>query len=279
MKHFLIGTALATALFIGGCTHPDDRLSATADNNVKLSEIGERIDAAKYVLIGEKHDNPHHHKVQAAILRQNVSAGDIVVFEMLKSTQQDAIDGFNTGQIAFEELGAALKWSESGWPEWAYYAPLFAAAKDVGATIVAGSLPIPELKKTELDEAALDEGAKAALTQDIKVGHCNLLPEQALAPMMRIQMQKDALMAKKMLTVPSDRKAFLIAGNGHVVKDRAVPRYLPTNSTNTVVVGFAEKGAEADDIYNSYDIYWVTDGIGVTHDEYCADLAKKFGKN
>jgi len=279
MKYFLIGTTLTAALFVGACTHPDDKLSATVDNNVKLSNISERVEDARFVLIGEKHDNPNHHKVQAAILRQTLSAGDVVVFEMLKSTQEEAIKGFNAGQIAFDDLGTALNWAESGWPDWSYYAPLFAAAKDAGAKVVAGSLPIPDLKKTELDESKLDEAAKAILTKDIKIGHCDLLPEQALAPMMRIQMQKDALMAQKMLTAPEGQKAFLIAGNGHVVKDRAVPRYLPANRQNMVVVGFGEKGDEAADIYSSYDIYWITDGIGKSHEDYCADLKKKFSKN
>ncbi|MBE7637412.1 hypothetical protein GUA87_11200 [Sneathiella sp. P13V-1] len=279
MKQIFMASMIGLSLVAAGCTHPDDKLSASIDNSVKLSDIGDRIQKADFVLIGEKHDNPEHHKVQAAILKQNLNKGDVVVFEMLKSTQSKAIDDFNAGKTELSAFEKALVWEKSGWPDWNYYAPLFGTARDKGAEIRYGSLPIKELKKTSFNNDALSDSAKSDLQDDIREGHCGLLPEQAIKPMTTVQMQKDAFMAQQMLTGEGDsNRRFLIAGNGHVLKDRAVPRHLAGKEGKIVVIGFGEKGQEEANIYDNYDIYWITDSVGKTQEDYCADLKKRFSK-
>jgi uncharacterized iron-regulated protein len=48
---------------------------------------------ARYVLLGERHDNPDHHRVQAALVRALVNAGrrPAIAFEMFSADNADAI--------------------------------------------------------------------------------------------------------------------------------------------------------------------------------------------
>jgi uncharacterized iron-regulated protein len=78
------------------------------------------------------------------------------------------------------------------------------------------------LKLNEPLTAALEQ----ALNEEIMEGHCNLLPEAALPRMSSVQRFRDASMADRLLAHASPAGAVLIAGNGHVRRDRAVPWYL-----------------------------------------------------
>ncbi|HEY3190091.1 MAG TPA: ChaN family lipoprotein, partial [Solirubrobacteraceae bacterium] len=51
------------------------------------------ITRARYVLLGEKHDNPDHHALQARLLRALTAAGrrPAVAFEMLTPVQADPL--------------------------------------------------------------------------------------------------------------------------------------------------------------------------------------------
>jgi uncharacterized iron-regulated protein len=65
----------------------------------------------------------------------------------------------------------------------------------------------------------------AALTDEIRDSHCGMLPETALPNMSLVQRLRDARMADAILQSQS-KGAALIAGNGHVRRDRGVPWYL-----------------------------------------------------
>ena len=140
-----------------------------------------------------------------------------------------------------EQFGPAIGWTGSGWPKWSTYQPIALAAFSQKLPIKAGnpdradtriisregfsSLGGPRVNKLGLGKP-LTADLQKALLNDIKRSHCNMMPERALAPMVRAQRYRDAVMASQLRKVGLTSGAVLIAGNGHVRKDRGVPLYL-----------------------------------------------------
>ena len=123
----------------------------------QTAELPAILDAAgrvEIVILGEVHDNPGHHARQAEVLaRLGPSA---IVFEMISAEEA----GIVTPALAVDAdaLADALDWETSGWPDFAYYAPLFAFAAEVpiyGAHV-----------DRETSRAAFEGGAAAVFAGD-----------------------------------------------------------------------------------------------------------------
>ena len=149
--------------------------------------------SAEVLFLGENHDNPVHHAVQAAwvaALRPKA-----IVFEMLTEEQVARITpALRRDKAALE---AALRWEEAGWPDFEMYFPIFAAAPE--ARIIAAAVPRerlgalmaedlavvagPEITaRFDLDTplAAQDQAAREALQG---AAHCDALPDDLLPRM------------------------------------------------------------------------------------------------
>lgn len=110
---------------------------------------------AQIVILGEIHDNKTHHDNQALAIA--AIAPKALVFEMLDPAQATAAIGVPRDDPA--ALGAALGWEGSGWPDFAMYHPLFAAAPQ--AQIFGAALPRSEVRRAFSDGAAEVFGAEA----------------------------------------------------------------------------------------------------------------------
>ncbi|WP_169569276.1 ChaN family lipoprotein [Sneathiella limimaris] len=269
-----------------GCTAPDPYPSASVFDTVNSTQLAKNISSAEYVMIGEKHDNPAHHKIQAELLQTFLKPGDLVVFEMINELQQPVIDQFLANKIAYEDLATELNWSEGGWPGWEYYGPLFKVSKDAGAQILYGSFPRQKLMKQGMLKIArpkvLSDEQMAELDQEIRYSHCKMLPENMVRPMSNLQVIKDDLMATQLRQKKDGAQAFLIAGNGHTRMDRGVPLHLQKKGEDNIfVLGLIEEEAEPAEweLFTTYNAIWITEGIGKTHEDYCKGLKKRFSSH
>jgi uncharacterized iron-regulated protein len=201
-----------------------------------------RLTASRFVLLGEKHDNPDHHQVQAAVLRAVLAAGrrPIVAFEMLTPDEAPALARYLAASPRDAAgLGPAVDWKNSGWPDWAYYQPIAQAALDAGVPIVAANLTAATARalargqRTAMpaglaERYALDRppspALQAALTTEIRDAHCGHFPADRVEGMVLAQRTRDSALAESLL-VGADG-AVLIAGTGHIRNDRGVPAYL-----------------------------------------------------
>lgn len=198
---------------------------------------------AKFVLIGEKHDNPDHHRLQAWILERSAQPGDAVVFEMVPEALRNDLSAAWQDGVTVDALSDVLKWEERGWYDWAMYAPVFEAARKTGAVPVPGdadrdmqraartesfddlvgyrraidmalSQPMPNRFLTELQKAIVD-------------GHCGMIERKDTDPFIKVQRLRDGFMADGLAkAAEAGSRGFLIAGNGHIRRDYAVPWYL-----------------------------------------------------
>lgn len=181
---------------------------------VDVSALVKDLAAARFVLLGERHDNPDHHRLQARVIEQLVQAGrkPAVVFEMLEVAQQGLLDQYVARPDASAAgLGAALAWEHTSWPPFAEYQPIFEAALAHKLPIFAGNLAqadakglvkqglgaLPAERVSELRLAdAFPAALEASLLDELRGSHCGQLPETLLAPMALAQRARDAQMAK-----------------------------------------------------------------------------------
>jgi uncharacterized iron-regulated protein len=198
---------------------------------------------ATYVLLGEKHDNPDHHALQARVLAAVVAAGrkPALAWEMIESDRQDALDRFLAAAPTSAGLGAAVGWQASGWPAWPEYEPIAKVGLGAKLAFVAANLPHAAARAIVREGAAgldaatsarlglerpLPPDAQAALEQEMIDSHCGMLPPAKAAPMALAQRARDATMADKMIGADGGAGAVLVAGSGHAQRDRGVPIYL-----------------------------------------------------
>ena len=110
----------------------DGQLFLANGQPITIEEFAAQAAGADYVLIGETHDAPHHHLMQANLLKSLAEAGlrPAVGFEMLYFRNQHLLEDFNQRKIKLGELEAASGWSKS----WSYpfeiYAPIFQVAEN-----------------------------------------------------------------------------------------------------------------------------------------------------
>lgn len=213
---------------------------------------------ARFVLLGERHGNPEHHALQARVVAAAARGGRslAVVAEQLDFVQQPAIDACRRDCADFgAELGPRVGWAQTGWPDYALYSPVFEAAANAGATVLAGNPGAARIRALSRGETAapgehwaaaarepLSDVGRERLMQDLVDGHCGHLPAERTEPLVRAQRLRDAAMAATLERgAGADGAAVLIAGNGHVRRDYGVPTLLPER--DTLVIGFTEVAA------------------------------------
>lgn len=254
-----------------------------------VDEVVGRARAAQAILLGETHDNPDHHALQAWMLRRITADGarPLVAFEMITPDQDPALRRHlaeHPGDAA--GLGAALAWEKSGWPDWALYRPIAAAALEAGSPLAAANLGAVGIAKAKADTLALPPLPAAQVTvmeQEIRDGHCGMLPESALPPMVRIQRGRDAAMAAVLAAgVRANGQAVLIAGTGHIRRDHAVPAVLAIQAPQTPVfaLGFLEvrPGRDTPAAYETpFDAVWFTPAA--EREDMCAAFKRHMEKS
>jgi uncharacterized iron-regulated protein len=204
-----------------------------------------RLARADFLLLGERHDNPDHHLLQAEVLRRLIALGrrPAVGFEMFGLDDASAIAnhlGLAPNDAA--GLGRAVNWNKSGWPDWAMYQPIAEAALQARLRIVATNLPRAAARKmnrvglTALEpsvrgelglDRSLSDAMFAAMATDIRDSHCGYASEGSVKAMVGVQRARDAQMAQSLIAASDPDGAILVAGAGHVRKDYGIPFISP----------------------------------------------------
>jgi uncharacterized iron-regulated protein len=267
----------------GGATHPSiGQIYRVADGRlVSEADLLDAAATADFVLIGESHDNRDHHRLQARIvsaLERDARRRRAVAFEMISADRQlEVVEHLDAHPGDAAGLGAAVGWPASGWPDWALYEPIARAALANDAQIVAADLDAEQrravfeqgaqaLRTSFVRRTGLDRDLSATLTSDLREelreAHCGQAPPEVLGGMYRVQRARDAMLADRLAATSGRAGGILIAGNGHVRKDRGVPWYLARlkPAARTLSIGLVEvrqdlRGPRVD---LPYDYVWFT---------------------
>jgi uncharacterized iron-regulated protein len=224
---------------------------------VPMAEVERRLMGARYVLLGEVHDNAGHHRLRhdllAALLRDGRRPA--IAMEQFDRDNQAALQRVQNEPAPTPELlKTAGRFDAQGW-NWSYYEPIIRLALDHRLPILAANLSRADAFRISTEGAAavlgatavgalhlgqpLPDGPRMRLEQVIEDGHCGAAPKNILPGMVAAQRARDAVMAQ---TVQAHAAAVLIAGNGHVRRDFGVPHYLAQypDGQDVRVVGFVE---------------------------------------
>jgi uncharacterized iron-regulated protein len=186
------------------------------------------------VLIGEQHDAETHAQIQerwVSTLAQRGALGAVTLEMAERGTSTAGLPR----SASDADVREALQWNKgTGWP-WERYGPAIMAAVRAGVPVLGGNLPREELRQAMKDETLdvlLPGPALKAQQQAIRRGHCDMLPENQVQPMTRVQIARDIAMARTISSSATRGKTVvLLAGSGHVLPDTGVPQHLP----NTLV--------------------------------------------
>jgi uncharacterized iron-regulated protein len=212
---------------------------------LRPEQLAADLIGADLVMVGETHDNPDHHQIQAWAVGNLFMAGQRVglAIEMIREDQQATLEGYlstHPGDVA--GLGPALGWERSGWAAWRHYAPVLAPVARAELPIRGANLPRPMIRAiarqgydalgTRRMALGLNKPMPDAIikemAQEIVDIHCGQIAATRARPFARIQIARDAVMAEHLTEAArkAGGRAVLIAGSGHVRRDRGVALHL-----------------------------------------------------
>jgi uncharacterized iron-regulated protein len=257
----------------------------------------DRLESAEIAFVGEVHDNPDHHAAQAWIAA--ALAPEALAFEMIPRDAEDSLARLRRAGASAAELGAALEWQARGWPDFAMYAPILAAAPEAevtGAEVSRAALGAAIHGGLEAAAAATIGAAagryglfapmaaeqEQALVAELIASHCDAIPVEAARAMAPMQRLRDAALADAALRgrAYGGGRTLVILGNGHARRDRGAPAYLAEAvDIEVAVVGMVElvEGAETWSDYADaaalYDFVWFT--APAERDDPCAAFLRQ----
>ncbi|MFZ5962294.1 ChaN family lipoprotein [Thalassococcus sp. BH17M4-6] len=238
------------------------------------------------VFLGEQHDNPAHHARQAELVAD--IAPTALVFEMLTPDQAGRITPDLIGDKA--ALEQALGWNGSGWPDFAMYYPIFAAAPD--AAYYGAALPRAEARRVmEVGTQAVfgDEAARFGLDDPLPAdqqtarealqlrAHCDAMPEEMLPMMVDIQRLRDARLAQAALQALDAFGApvVVITGNGHARRDWGAPALLKLADPDVTIAAFGQGEATFGAPEGTFDAVDISEDV--VRDDPCAAFEHSSG--
>ncbi len=247
----------------------------------------------RVVLLGEVHDNTAQHALRAAALRQLVVQGarPAIAFEQFDTDRQADIDRARRERPRDADYLIAQAKGRDDW-RWESYRPFVALALEYDLPIVAVNLSRDKAMKVAIDgwPALFDPATRDELRLDalpaefrrkhedaIAIGHCNLLPTDALPARARAQMARDLVMARSIRPYLT-RGVVLLAGNGHVRHDIGVPFWLTQDERKSVIsIGLLERDDDGSNAESAadFDAYVITERA--QRADPCKELAQRLG--
>lgn len=269
---------------------------------VSQTELVRNLQDVDYILLGEKHDNPDHHELQAEVIRAIARTGKKpkVAFEQLSVDQKEKVAAFSElHPETAEGLGDAVGWKQAGWPDYKIYQPIFQAAMDAKFAIVPVNLSASEKQAVqskglegiddnlfrELDlERKLPPSVMSMFTEEIRASHCYKIGDEAVPRFIEMQRARDAVMAQRTEAAAKQDGAILIVGAGHARNEWGIPVYLRRMNKlakiSTVAFMEVRKEYTKADIYVDgeypYDYIWFTPSVD--EEDPCAKFKDQLEK-
>ncbi|WP_288093265.1 ChaN family lipoprotein [Thiomonas sp.] len=237
---------------------------------------------AALCMLGEQHDHPDHHAVQAWIITALAQRGELAAVALEMADAGQRFDGPRDAPEAV--VRERLHWNDDGWPWKLYAAPVMAAVR-AGVAVVGVNLP-QDAMRPAMQQARWDASVPPAVRQrildDVAESHCGLLPASQLPAMARIQFARDDSMAAHSLALAQPGKTVvLLTGSFHANRTLGIALHLAAHAAQTppgvaqppAVFSLLLQGLAPDtqaELPAGYDAVWFTPGTPPI--DHCAEL-------
>jgi uncharacterized iron-regulated protein len=128
---------------------PGSLTDLRAGRNVSFERMIALLDRANFVLVGEQHDNAHHHQFQADVIRALARRGRpvIVGMEMFHRTNQYPLDLWTLGRLSEQEFIEQSQWKTQWGFDYALYKPIFDVVKEFRLRLAGLNIPRDIVRK------------------------------------------------------------------------------------------------------------------------------------
>lgn len=246
-------------------------------SSLSTPDLLRQLRNADFVLLGELHDNAVHHETRGRLLAAVADIRPAVVFEQLASAPGalPLPDDRTPSEAWLDGHG----FDRTAW-RWPLHRPVVEAAMVHGRGIWGsglsreflngavrnGKAALPPALQDIMTRVPLDSAARTIMDRELVDGHCGQLPDRMVGGMRTAQEARDASMAGAMLAAARAEAGpvWLVAGNGHVRGDVAVPRILRplAPGKSVLAVGLLEApaggGLPAAEAWAGFDLVLVT---------------------
>ncbi len=279
----LLAALLASPLSSAHPPHPlEGRIWAVESATfISREELFDRLPAGGWLLLGEQHDHPQHHRIQAEWIaaladRQQLGA---VALEMANHDQQQALDAaLGQGDAVTPE---ALHW-QTGWP-WSLYGEVIATALNRASAVAAADLTRDEQRQAYREGAPHGELGEvhADFMRDLLYeSHCGQMPHTALDGMRQVQLARDQQMAEVLRQyTDAARTGVMLTGGIHARRDLGIPRWLPGPLVSVLMISADNGDTPVDYLPDGLPGQPVTDYLLFTSalpdKDYCAGFTEK----
>lgn len=238
--------------------------------SLSWDEVKARVRAAEFVIAGEQHDQPAHHRLQARLLDEMAQAGGAlsVGLEMVPWHLQAPLDRFSRGDLDVEGLFSALDWEKTWGHNADLYRDIFVTGQQHGSRFVALNTPrdlarsvarnglegLSEEERALLPDMDLgDEEHRAELEAVFRHHHPPSGSAGAFENFYAVQVLWDESMAQRSVEAHENgaERVLVLAGVGHVAGYHGIPqrilRRLPKARLLTVLPVEIEAGESAEE--------------------------------
>jgi len=211
----------AMLLILAGCAAP----IATPPIDASVAALL----PADALLVGEQHDAPAHQALQRRLVEALAARGSLAALALEMAPQGGSTQGLprDADEAAVK---SALSWDDDAW-RWASYGPAVMAAVRAEVPVIGANMPRSRMREAMSDprlDSMVPANVLQAQREAVRTGHCGLLPEAQIGPMVRVQIARDRAMAQAVAQAALPGKTVvLLAGAQHVDEQLGVPRHLP----------------------------------------------------
>lgn len=220
-----------------------------AQSFVSRDQLFSQLPAGGWLLLGEQHDHPEHHRLQAEWIRILAAREQLgaVALEMADHSQQPYLDAaLGLGDTMTAE---PLHW-QPGWP-WALYSEVVSTALNHASIVIGADLTRDEQRQAYHEgapEGDLGDSHAAFMRELLFDSHCGQLPRQSLDGMRQVQLARDQQMAARLQRHTEPRlTGVMLTGSIHARRDLGIARWMARTPVVSVLMIPADTGDAAED--------------------------------
>ena len=217
-------------------------LNARTARIASVSEVVKASENVRFLLLGESHTSPQHHKMQADIIDAVASTGRPVVvgFEMFTRPIQDELNPWTMGWWTEDEFIQKADWKKQWGFDYALYRPVFETIRSHKIPMIALNVPrswphdvamkgpkgLTEEQQKQIPPLDLTNSSHRKIFDALTGGH----PMGPVTPdnMYAAQVLWDTSMADSAVkyldshSMPSNTLVIILAGAGHVAYGQGI---------------------------------------------------------